>query len=302
MSVAVRSDMWFDKVGALATLDAFVRDNKCPVDPANVKEFLQKGYTVIKGAVSHEKIDRFNSEVEHIQKNPDGFYASFGSTVRELNTFDLGEPLTKLLDLYSKSNAAREVLLAPQANSFLRFMFQDSITLFQSLYFLKGSTQDIHQDPAYVVVDQNPHNLIAIWVALEDIEEGSGELVYIEGSHRDFMFSYPENRIHWESSKDGHPVHDHHLAELRKLRDKAPERVKTFLPKKGDVLFWHANLAHGGSKVISGGKTRRSIVGHFCPSRTSPHYVNLVPNRYSETSHGIHYCSLYYDRSAGGFK
>ena len=59
--------------------------------------------------------------------------------------------------------------------SYLNFkiVLRRTALLFQSLSFIKGSNQGIHQDTAYVVTDQ-PMKLIATWIALEDINPGSG--------------------------------------------------------------------------------------------------------------------------------
>jgi ectoine hydroxylase-related dioxygenase (phytanoyl-CoA dioxygenase family) len=54
---------------------------------------------------------------------------------------------------------------------------------------------------------------------------------------------------------------------------------RTFLPRKGDVLIWAADLAHGGSAVTDPALTRRSLVGHYCPSRAEPVYFKLDPAR-----------------------
>jgi ectoine hydroxylase-related dioxygenase (phytanoyl-CoA dioxygenase family) len=38
---------------------------------------------------------------------------------------------------------------------------------------------------------------------------------------------------------------------------------EVFLPKKGDVLIWHANLIHGGAPVANPSLTRKSMVVHY---------------------------------------
>jgi ectoine hydroxylase-related dioxygenase (phytanoyl-CoA dioxygenase family) len=38
-----------------------------------------------------------------------------------------------------------------------------------------------------------------------------------------------------------------------------------FLAHKGDVLFWHGMLIHGGQAIRSPDTTRRSYVVHFIP-------------------------------------
>ena len=40
-------------------------------------------------------------------------------------------------------------------------------------------------------------------------------------------------------------------------------QAKSFLAKKGDVLFWHANLFHGGAKRKDIRKSRKAMVCHY---------------------------------------
>ena len=84
---------------------------------------------------------------------------------------------------------AKEILLQNELSQFLKLCFEVPPLLFQSLSFIKGSNQGIHQDTAYVVTDQ-PMKLIASWIALEDINPGSGELEFYPQSHRydEFLF------------------------------------------------------------------------------------------------------------------
>lgn len=79
---------------------------------------------------------------------------------------------------------------APKVKEFLSAIFDDTPKAFQGLYFHTGSQQAIHKDSAYVKVDTNPMHLTASWLALQDIEAGTGELEYYVGSHRapDFLF------------------------------------------------------------------------------------------------------------------
>ena len=77
---------------------------------------------------------------------------------------------------------------------------------FQTLYFRYGSQQAIHQDPAYVVIDE-PMKLCASWLALEDVKPGSGELIYYPGSHLNSDFLFSGEHKHWKGSRDGAEQH-----------------------------------------------------------------------------------------------
>ena len=48
---------------------------------------------------------------------------------------------------------------------------------------------------------------------------------------------------------------------------------RTFLAKEGDVLIWHADLAHGGSRIRRRGTTRQSLVTHYTPAHDDPPYA-----------------------------
>jgi ectoine hydroxylase-related dioxygenase (phytanoyl-CoA dioxygenase family) len=121
--------------------------------------------------------------------------------------------------------------------------------------------------------------LAASWTALEDIEEGSGELTYFDQSHRlpDHLFSGAYKC--WHPDRDGVEAHDRYLAELVTRSQQAGLEQKRLLARKGDVLIWSADLAHGGAPVERAGSTRRSLVGHFCPSWAVPRYFDQFPDR-----------------------
>ena len=70
---------------------------------------------------------------------------------------------------------------------------------------------------------------------------------------------------------------------------------KSFSAKKGDVLIWHADLAHGGAAVTNKESTRKSLVGHFCPEDVSPLYVYYKPKyRRRYTENGRCFMTSYY--------
>src|SRR5262249_57133093 len=74
----------------------------------------------------------------------------------------------------------------------------------------------------------------------------------------------------WKPSKS--PEENAYLASLHtRSRERGFERRK-FRPKKGDVFLWSADLAHGGSPDAEAGRTRKSIVTHYCPVDCDPVY------------------------------
>jgi hypothetical protein len=174
----------------------------------------------------------------------------------------------KLLDMQAYSAAVRRAIFHGGTLGFLRLLFGEPPLAFQTLYFQRGTEQPMHQDTAYVLVDA-PLELVGSWLALQDVREGSGELEYYVGSHR-----LPEHV--WEGAFKGMPPgHEGHQRYLDGLHSKAAalglER-RRFRPRRGDLLLWHLDLAHGGSPITDPASSRRSLVTHYCPARRAPGY------------------------------
>lgn len=191
----------------------------------------------------------------------------------------------RLLDLHATSSATRDAIFAERIERLLRVIFQRDPLAFQTLQFRYGSQQGMHRDPAYVVVS-SPTELVASWIALEDIVEGSGELTYFRKSHRLSELEDIQN-------------HHGHL----KLQSYIGPRMKNlkleqsaFIAKKGDVLLWHADLVHGGGAVTDTSLTRKSLVTHYCPRNIKPNYFRRFwINHIREHKPHCFYSSNYYN-------
>jgi ectoine hydroxylase-related dioxygenase (phytanoyl-CoA dioxygenase family) len=152
----------------------------------------------------------------------------------------------------------------------------------------------VHQDTAYVVTTP-PLAFAAAWIALEDIHAGSGELVYYPQSHRLEDHLFGGTNKNWNQERDGLAAQEHFHRELLRrcaARGLAPA---TFLPARGDVLFWSADLAHGGSPIIDARLTRKSFVCHYAPRSATPYYFHHRPaHRTVRTFEGGAYASSHY--------
>ena len=208
----------------------------------------------------------------------------------------------RVIDSIRGFSRALNLLSSPRLSEFLRVIFNEIPMLFQSLSFDMGSEQGMHQDTAYVVVDKRPLELLACWIALEDVQLGAGELEYIVGSHRlgDFDFG-GGSRKHIVFADDGDEKHNEWARWiLDESQGRSLERRK-FLAKRGDILIWHADLAHGGAPMLDQALTRRSLVGHYCPYLATPHYMTYAPDRVVKKIHrDIGYSSFHYDLDALG--
>jgi phytanoyl-CoA hydroxylase len=193
----------------------------------------------------------------------------------------------KVLDYHSVSALARDIQFVPAVRRFLGQLFERPPMAFQSLLFKHGTEQDMHQDTAYVVV-RSPMQFVGCWVALEDVVPGSGELQYHGGSHRIPEFLWLGRG---RACPPGFGDHRTFLDWVRAESERMGCPLIRFQPKKGDVLLWHADLVHGGSKRELPDLTRWSLVTHYCPVDVDPEWMARVAHGgRREHAPGCHYC------------
>lgn len=155
----------------------------------------------------------------------------------------------------------------------LSSLLGESAEIVNSIHFQQGDEQPIHSDSFYMTTFP-VGRLIGLWVALEDIHPDSGVLRYYPGSHRlpYIQNADLDNNGNWFlTGNKGEAEYEEKIKSqitMRKLSE-----VK-HLPKKGDILLWHANLLHGGSKLIDPSKTRKSMVCHYIAANAICYHEN----------------------------
>ena len=258
----------------------------------------EQGFVSLPQAVDHSLIDRYLQELESLKdRSPSPLLITAASTpdpVPYTGASAHAHTSVRVVDDYFFSPASREILFADPITDFLRLVFDQYPELNQSLSFYRGSEQDIHQDTAFVRMNA-PMKLAAVWVALEDVQAGSGELLYYPGSHRweDYLFSGYFK--HYDEERDGEAQLQHWYEWIHQQGRAHGSTLTSILPRKGDVFIWHAGLAHGGAAISRPGSTRRSLVGHYCPRGVRPLYHYYKPAQRAYQSHADYrYCSSYY--------
>lgn len=129
-----------------------------------------------------------------------------------------------------------------------------------AINFMAGSQQALHQDMA--VFHIWPQNwLMGAWIACEDVSAESGPLILHPGSHRAPFFpgftAYPQTNL--RTADDA--VATAYQTYVDDVARAFP--AKPFLARKGQVLFWHGMLIHGGAAITRPGATRKSMVLHY---------------------------------------
>lgn len=245
------------------------------LDAVNLLAFIERGYVILRGAVNEQLVDALNADVGRLLADPpaeawvncieDGH-----SVTRPLRSEDANahEKMLKLLDLYSFLPSARDVIFASATFRFLKLIFMRPVLVHQSLFFFKGSQQPLHKDTAFVRVS-SPMELVASWTALEDVQLGSGELIYFPESHKDPEFLF-EGKYKW--CPPGSDELDKFYASLNDAAARGGNQRRSLRVAKGDVLIWSADLAHGGGEIGDSTKTRQSVVAHYSPGNVYPMY------------------------------
>ncbi len=176
--------------------------------------------------------------------------------------------------LHLRSEAMAHLWRHPDILDSIGMVFEAEARPCQTLSFMFGSQLLAHQDTIHLTPFPAGY-MMGVWVALEDIRPGSGELFYCPGSHRE-----PRVYAHhcgWPGlfgSNKGQPGQPGQTGQSDFLRlattaQKAFNRYADlyptvpYLPKKGDVLFWHESLLHGGFPRQDFSISRKSVAMHY---------------------------------------
>lgn len=275
---------WVDQPGAMDEVTR--RESAGELTPdaaAMLRQFITDGYCVGQGMVSPATIDRLVSEIDGLwtAKEPIG-----GLEIRDLRfeTEGMPRPATPHAELLALDPARREEIRArghwrihglhfhsaPAKEIFDQPSIRETVSTLlgrktdpvYSITFMYGSQQWAHQDQAVFHIHPM-NNLVGVWIALEDVTEDCGPLFYCPGSHREPMYpkfnNYPQTNLRSATLEES--------VEQREYVKRVAENYehRRFLAKKGDVLFWHAMLIHGGDPIQRPGATRKSFVMHFIP-------------------------------------
>ncbi|GAB4000574.1 hypothetical protein GCM10028807_53970 [Spirosoma daeguense] len=273
---------WIDKKGA--DIDEFVKkypaSHNLPYDLAEKMKFWkQNGYVILEQAIQTEWLSQLWSEVEELIAHHEKYetlvridlpeyQANPVQPIKNVPQNVLNGPYIKFMDFHENSVIGKKIMLNNNIVTFLKAVFNDKVIAMQSLLFKYGSQQATHQDFAYVV-SEIPSHLAASWIALEDVHIDSGPLFYYPGSHTIGKFNFG-NGIFFNNKSTLNP--NDFANYLDDACQKEGLEKKTLLIKKGDVLLWHAALAHGGDEIRNSVLTRKSFVCHYSSDSAYKHH------------------------------
>lgn len=173
----------------------------------------------------------------------------------------------------------------PKIISTLELLYDRNPIPFQTINFLKGSNQPLHQDTIHFYT-QPERWMVGTWTALQDITEDSGPLNIVAGSHKWNHYDFQHLNLPVVEHGEQFANYTEYENFIIQLLESSTCKVKKWLGKKGECLIWASNLLHGGSKIMNTESTRYSQATHFyfegCNHYYSPLFSNTVNGMYSE--------------------
>jgi hypothetical protein len=163
---------------------------------------------------------------------------------------------------------------------------------FQTLNFPVGTEQHYHSDSVHF--SSHPERFMCgVWVALEDVHEDAGPLLYYPGSHKWPIYTNEHLNI-CNAKQPGIPGQATFEPLWELLVEHSGLQPARFLPRKGQALIWAANLLHGGDVHRDRTRTRHSQVTHYyfddctyyTPMHSDPFYGSIAYRQLVDISTG----------------
>ena len=206
----------------------------------------ENGYAILENFFSEDEVERYIAEIQHLL---------------DTNQVIWGYA-QKIMFAIRQSKTLFESATNPQLMRILEMLVGKKMSIFQSINFLKGSQQKAHSDFVHMTTfPQN--NIIAVWVALEDITADSGPIHYYPSSHRLPLVLNANFDNIGTAFRNGKKDYCDYEDKIEQIIAEKQLKKEIFLPKKGDVLIWHANLIHGGEPIQNPKSSRKSMVFHY---------------------------------------
>ena len=211
-----------------------------------------KGYCVVDLGGS-EWLEKIDDVVEDLQPRLEA----------DLKLWESGESgPPRLQDGWIDHESIRALALEPVVLDLLRHLYGRDPFAFQTLNFAVGSEQHFHSDAVHFHSYPNGF-MCGVWIALQDVQPESGPLIYFPGSHRLPYLSARSLGLDRDFvMEEQHPQRFFEPSWQQAVNEHAFEKQR-FLPKRGDLLIWHANLLHGGEPVQDKSSRRWSQVNHY---------------------------------------
>lgn len=249
---------WLDRADAAERIGQKLAAGEItPAESELCRKWSTDGYVVLQRAIEPGILDRVW----------DGYERSIAAGKIQLSAdpAGAGDPHPgRFLNPHKRCGAFCEILKHPGLLGAIRLLMEREPKVLQTIASHKGSEQPEHSDSIHMTTYPLGY-LSAAWIAFEDIHPSSGPLVYYPGSHRlPYVFSKDVDISETDYQREGYQSYQaKYEPYIQKLIADHGLQPHYFHARKGDVLIWHANLLHGGSRRAALHHSRRAVVTHF---------------------------------------
>lgn len=235
-------------------------------------KFNKLGYIIIDLGLTDDFIESLKKDIlEKTFKQQENFYHYSDSP--------------RVFEAWKHSEVVRSLANHPKIVDALEFLYGRKTLPFQTINFIKGSNQPIHSDAIHF--HTIPYNWVAAsWVALEDMDETNGTLVFCPESHKLPIFDFKSINLNY--TKYGEQAENYKIYEefIENVIQSNKFEKKPFVTKKGHALIWAANLLHGGLQIKDPNRTRWSQATHYyfegCEKYYAPMFSDPFHGNYAE--------------------
>ena len=238
--------------------------------------FHEEGYVIIDLELEDDFINNMKYEID--KKIEDGDFKS-----QESGYHYSEHP--RLFEAWKWSQHVLDLVKHPYVISTLKFLYRREPIPFQTINFVGGAQQPLHSDTIHF--SSIPQRWLGVsWIALEDMDEENGTLMYVPKSHKLPIYEFSDINIEVPKYGEQYEAYAEYEEFLRQLVASKKLEVKTFNAKKGQALIWSANLLHGSIPIVDLGRTRYSQATHYyfdgCKKYYSPMFSNTKMGIFSE--------------------
>lgn len=191
----------------------------------------------------------------------------------------------RLFEAWKTVKNVLELARHPKLLNTLELLYGRKPIPFQTINFLKGSNQPLHQDSIHFYT-QPQKWMVGTWTALQDITNECGPLNVVPTSHKLPHYTFQDLNLekpNYNEQFDNYHEYENYLIQLV---DALKLAKKNWLGKKGECLIWASNLLHGGAPIIDVNSTRYAQATHFyfegCNHYYSPMFSDITKGEYAD--------------------
>ncbi len=227
------------------------------------KIYSENGFLIIRNLIKEKLISEVINSLEIFKKRNTYYFTQnnhnwvkSGEITKQGYLINSIQSPTKQNNCRSLKIAIKEILASIEISEILKEINGSEIFVnWQNMLFDKSTGTVDHADTWYL--DTKPRGqMIAAWIALEDINELAGRFYVYPKSHK---LNIPENINQKIKSNLEYVNFINQFLIKQKLYRYAPEM------KKGDVLFWHPFTIHGSLSQKDSKYSRKSLTAHYHP-------------------------------------